>query len=392
MPTWDLLVVGAGPAGAATALGALHEDPTLRVALVDRADFPRDKACGDALAPHVLDVLAEVGVTALLDDVAPVPRLRVSRGDRTVDRPAARPSYVVPRRVLDDRLVEAAQGAGATLLRHRVREVRPGPEGVVVDGLLDAAVVVGADGAGSVVRRGLGLGRGSTGLALRGYAPTPAGRRGAQVIVFGTGPQPAYAWSFDRGDGLANVGYGEVLGAAPAPGRAGMLERLEELLPGATDGAGDWRGAHLPLSGPRWRGPRGRVLLVGDAAHLVNPITGEGLYYAAATGVAAGRAAADAIAAGDPASAGLRHDRAVRRHLAGHLRHTAATAALARSGAVLDAGLRACARDQRVVDDLAELGLARGRVTPVLARGLARGLVGGVLGGLRPGALVPRGA
>ncbi|MGC3004654.1 NAD(P)/FAD-dependent oxidoreductase, partial [Streptomyces sp. G35A] len=65
---WDLAVIGAGPAGAAAALGALRADASLRVALLDRADFPRDKACGDGVAPHVLDLLAEAGVTGLVDD------------------------------------------------------------------------------------------------------------------------------------------------------------------------------------------------------------------------------------------------------------------------------------------------------------------------------------
>ena len=70
--TWDLVVVGAGPAGTAAALGALTARPGLRVLLLDRADFPRDKACGDGIAPHVLDVLEQVGVTGLRDDQAPV--------------------------------------------------------------------------------------------------------------------------------------------------------------------------------------------------------------------------------------------------------------------------------------------------------------------------------
>ena len=58
---WDLVVVGAGPAGSSAALGALTADPTLRVLLLDRSDFPRDKSCGDGIAPHVVDALASVG-------------------------------------------------------------------------------------------------------------------------------------------------------------------------------------------------------------------------------------------------------------------------------------------------------------------------------------------
>jgi menaquinone-9 beta-reductase len=374
MPAYDVAVVGAGPAGAAAALGALHAEPGLRVALLDRDDFPRDKACGDGVAPHVLDRLAEVGVTGLLDDRVPVARLRLDRGGRGAERTMARPSYVVPRRVLDARLVDAARAAGAVLLRHRVRDLTVG-DGVVLDDRITAPVVVGADGARSLLRRRLGQPAGTTALALRGYAPVDPARRDAQVIAFGTERQPSYAWSFDRGDGLANVGYGEVLGTGPAPGKAELIGHLEALLPGATRGATDWRGHHLPLSGLRWRPPRGRVLLVGDAAGLINPMTGEGIYYAVTTGIAAGRAAARALLDGRPATAGRRYARAARAHLVPHLRHTAAAGTLSRSAPVLDAGLRAAAHDQRVFDDMVELGLARGRLTPAVLRGLVTALV-----------------
>lgn len=113
------------------------------------------------------------------------------------------------------------------------------------------------------------------------------------------------------------------------------------------------------------------MLLVGDAAGLVNPVTGEGIYYAVATGVLAGRAAAAAVAAGDEDGAGRRHRRAVRDLLGRHLRHTDAASRLAYVPAVVDAGLRAAARDQRVFDDLVELGLGRGRLRARTVRGLA---------------------
>ena len=198
------------------------------------------------------------------------------------------------------------------------------------------------------------------------------------MIRYGDGHQPAYAWAFDRGDGLSNVGYGELLPARgaddAAPSRARLLDRLEELIPGAGDGASDWRGHHLPLSSLRWHQPDGPVLLVGDAAGLVNPMTGEGIYYAVATGILAGRAAAGTLDARAPADAGRVHRRAVRRLLARHLRHTWTAARLTEVPAVVDAGIRAASKDQRTFDDLVEIGLGDGRITPRLAGGIARAL------------------
>jgi geranylgeranyl reductase family protein len=392
MSTWDLAIVGAGPAGAAAALGALRVDPSLRVALLDRSTFPRDKSCGDGIAPQVIDLLDEAGVPSVVEGRQAVPRLRLRRGALGVDRPMARSTWVIPRTEFDHHLVRAAQAAGAVLLHDRVREIRAGGPLVTWGDRQEARVLVGADGAHSVVRRALGLPSGPMAVALRGYAPTPPARTRAQVIVFDTTRKPAYAWSFDRGDGWSNVGYGELLGRREnGLTKSGLLERLDVLLPGASAGGVDWKGHQLPLSTGRWRPRPGPVLLAGDAAGLVNPMTGEGIYYAVATGLAAGRAAAEALAAGLPAGAGSRYAAAVGPLLDRHLRHVRFAGRLCRHGVVLDAGLRASSSDGRVFDDLVELGLARGRITPTMARGLARELVGAAVHRFHPGDAGPPG-
>ena len=372
--TWDVIVVGAGPAGSAAAIGALQADPSLRVALLDRSDFPRDKACGDGIAPHVLDLLDEAGVTDVVDGCEPVPRLSLRRGSLRVDAPMARSTWVIPRTVFDDRLVTAARRAGAVFLRCLVHQLDVGPT-ITVNDTHTGRVVVGADGAHSVVRRVIGVRTGPMAVALRGYTPTPRSRAGRQVIVFDTKRQPAYAWSFDRGDGWSNVGYGALLDQRTRPTKATLLGRLESLLPGAADGAVCWRGHHLPLSSGRWAPPSGPVLLAGDAAELVNPMTGEGIYYAVATGLAAGRAAAAAITWDNPSSAGSRYAAVTTPLLGTHLRHVQLAARLCRHGVVLDAGLRASARDRQVFDDLVELGLARGRLTATVVGGLMHELM-----------------
>jgi menaquinone-9 beta-reductase len=373
---WDLVVVGAGPAGSAAALGALAAQPDLRVLLLDRADFPRDKACGDGIAPHVLDVLGTVGVTGLLDDWAEVRRLELYQSGAWVARAMSRPAWVVPRSVFDDRLVRTAVDAGAELRRHRVMTVEVGDDAVLLDGRIRAGVVVGADGAHSLVRAAAGLPPGRRqAMALRGYTPTPPARAGRQIIVFGAVRQPSYAWSFDRGDGLSNIGYGELVRHGRTATRQQMLVQLETLLPGSTAEATAWRGHHLPLSSWRYSQPDGRLLLAGDAASLVNPMTGEGIYYAVATGVLAGRAAANTVAARNGERAGAIHRDAVRLLLGRHLRHTSVLSRLVSSPTVVSAGVRAAAGNQRVFDDLVEIGLGQGLVTGRILRGVGRSLL-----------------
>jgi geranylgeranyl reductase family protein len=373
---WDMVVVGAGPAGSAAALGALNADPDLRVLILDRSDFPRDKACGDGVAPHVLDVLADIGVHGLLDDRVPVRRLRLEHAGTAVSRDMVRPAFVVPRTVLDGRLLESALAVGAVFRRHRVRSVREESGCAVLDDTIHATTVVGADGAHSSLGPAVRAPRSRRALAMRGYAPVLPAHRGQQVIVFGSSRQPSYAWSFDIGDGRANVGYGELLRPGrPAPTRALLLRQLDELLPGCGDHGRAWRGHHLPVSSWSWNQPDGRILLVGDAAGLINPMTGEGIYYAVATGVLAGRSAVSSLRADHGRTAGARHRRAVRSLLGRHLKHTTVAARLVRVPAVVHAGVRAAARDQAVFDDLVEVGLGRGRLTATVIRGLGTELV-----------------
>jgi geranylgeranyl reductase family protein len=368
-PAWDLAVVGAGPAGAAAALGALRARPGARVLLLDRADFPRDKSCGDGVAPHALDELARLGVAHVLADRVPIRRLRLrSPGGREVSTVLRRPDVVIPRTLLDARLVDEAVRAGAVLVRHQVRTVEVRDGGVVLDGRLRARVVVGADGANGVVRRRLGLGRqpdDHLAVAVRGYAAAPPGEP-EQSIVMDSRGWPAYAWSFAAGDGTANVGFGMLLPRLRATGRGGKAElhgRLRELLPGVE--AERLVSHHLPLSSARPRQPAGPVLLAGDAAALINPLTGEGIYYALHSGRLAGAAA---VTAADPGSA---YGQALERELGRHLRHTTLLTRLSTRPGVVDAGVAAAGRSPGAFDALVEVGLGRGLITGPLVRGIA---------------------
>ncbi len=384
----DLLIVGAGPAGCAAALRALQLRPDASVVLLDAADFPRDKACGDGIAPHGLDVLRALGVPDAVAGYAPVDRMRLrTPGGAEVATPCPRANHVVPRKVFDARLVAAARARGALLLRARVRSVlgggHPG-EAVVVNGDLRARVVVGADGANSTTRRALGIGPnppGALAIAVRGYADAPrADRPPEQLIDMTDEGWPAYAWSFPIGDGRANIGYGMLRSKLTAlyggaGGRTVLHGTLARMLPDQPAHPGTLRAHHLPLSTWRPRQPDGPVLLAGDAASLINPLTGEGIYYALLSGSLAGEAAVTAL----PARAGAAYRDALERELGRHLRHTALLAGLAgRRRTLMDSAVRAARHRTELYDNLLEIGLGRGTIpTGSLARLAARRLVAG---------------
>lgn len=357
---YDVAVVGAGPAGATAAIAAARAGAS--VLLIDRHGFPRDKACGDGIAPQVFSALGDLGVTGVEAGYPQICRLSLTGPTGAhAARPMRAGVRVIPREVFDARLVEAAVASGATLHRHAVKTLVTQGDRVVIDGI-EARAVIGADGASSVVRRCLGEPPnpdGHVALAIRGYAPHDGPLE--QRIVMSARGWPAYAWSFPIGDGRRNVGYGEVLRAVK-PTRADLLARLGDLLPDVElDLVDALRAHHLPLSTRRPAPGRGRVLLAGDALSLINPFTGEGIFYAVVSGALAGAAAAT----GDPDAAGL-YATALSRRLRRHLNHTGTAARLARYPRIVNGGIRAGSLDQRVFDTFVELGLGDGLLTPRL--------------------------
>ncbi|AWS45528.1 NAD(P)/FAD-dependent oxidoreductase [Streptosporangium sp. 'caverna'] len=369
---WDLAIIGGGPAGSAAALRAKQLQPDARVLLLDKADFPRDKACGDGIAAHCREELALLGLPDLIADYRPVRRLTVvSPGGVRVSATVARPNHVVPRKVFDARLVDAARARGVEVRRHRVRALATHDDHIVIDGTVAARAVVAADGANSTVRRLIGIPatpEKHTAIAVRGYADLPAADDDAQLIAMQEDGWPAYAWSFPIGDGTANVGFGMLLPrlhATGLPGREVLHGRLAELLPHLP--ARDLRAHHLPLSPGRPRPGVGRVMLVGDAAGLINPLTGEGIYYALVSGRLAGEAAVQT--AGDPLPA---YRRKLRKALGRHLRTTDVLAWAAQSSGFIDAAIGTAAQRKEVFDLLVDVGLGAGTVPLPLAWAVAR--------------------
>jgi geranylgeranyl reductase family protein len=334
----DLAVVGCGPAGAAAAISAARAG--LRVVVVDRATFPRDKCCGDGLTTGALRRLEHLGLDpSALASWQPVHQARIRTPDgRQADfgLPADGTTWAATaRRVeLDAALVGLARDAGAVV--HEgcgLRHARPGPDGRSVDLLLDdgetlrAWYAIGADGMWSPLRKAVGagdpgyLGEWHAGRQYLGRA----GPAAADLWVWFEGDlRPGYVWSFPLPDGGVNVGFGlrRVAGQTVGP----MKRRWEEIL--ARPHIAAVLGPHVVAEAPlqTWPIPArigrtrlaamgGRVLFVGDAARAPDTMTGEGIAQALETGELAARTVA-AWGPDDPGAAARSYRAALARGMA----------------------------------------------------------------------------
>jgi geranylgeranyl reductase family protein len=291
---FDVAVVGAGPAGSTTAyrLSRAHA----RVLLIDKARFPRDKPCGGGLTTRAVRQLP-VSVEPVVEDRITRVRCRLRYG-RTMERSSEQVlCRMTQRRRLDAHLVEQAVDAGATF-RDGVRTQIESDRLLRVDGKpIEVNALVGADGANGITAKALGLGGDIVnGVALEGNLPyerLPRGDwRGMLVLELATLPG-GYGWIFPKGDHV-NVGVGGW--GSEGPRLRDHLRRLCAQYGFGADELTSVRGHRLPMRRSRTRLAEGRALLVGDAAGVLDPVSGDGIYEALVTAeLAAGQILDDSL-------------------------------------------------------------------------------------------------
>lgn len=305
-PVFDLIVVGGGPAGSATACTAARHG--LRVAVVDRRDFPRDKLCGGLLTLRAAKAYERIFLEpwdTVIEAWAGGLRLMSERGQLNEVRDYKALQFTT-RKAFDAHLLEQAQAAGAhLLLGHGVSAVECDPASVTLqDGQrLGARAVIGADGVVSTVGRclfGRSFNPGTIAFGLEMEVPRDAAKDSSFLpeIYFGMA-RWGYGWVFPKRDTLT-VGLGGLL--ARNPDMKGAFRRLLSMRFGHVP-AQRIKGCHIPY-GDYLRTPgRGNVILCGDAAGLVEPITGEGIAFAMQSGEQAALAVVQALEQGQTALA-----------------------------------------------------------------------------------------
>ncbi|MCP3787613.1 geranylgeranyl reductase family protein [Micromonospora sp. A3M-1-15] len=327
----DVIVVGAGPGGSATAYHLARHG--VRVLLLEKTEFPREKVCGDGLTPRAVRQLIRMGV-----DTSPEAGWLHNKGLRVIgggirlelDWPdlASFPNYGLVRTRLDfdDLLAQRAVAAGAKL-RTSVNVLGPvlGADDRVIGvqaevgpdrepATFHAPLVVAADGVSGRFPLALGLAKREDrpiGVAVRRYYRSPAKHdddyleswlelraKGSDALL------PGYGWIFGLGDGRVNVGLG-VLNSSSAFGKTNYRRLLTDWLANTpedwgmtdeTNAEGPILGAALPMGFNRVPHYTRGVLLVGDSGGMVNPFNGEGIAYAMESGELAAEIAVQALA------------------------------------------------------------------------------------------------
>ncbi|HET7130147.1 MAG TPA: geranylgeranyl reductase family protein [Gaiellaceae bacterium] len=266
MKHYDVLVVGGGPAGSTTAIRLA--DSGARVLLVDKATFPRDKPCGGGITTRAL-AHCPVDPSPVVEEEVDLVELRFRFDDSVVRRAASPVIRMTQRRRLDAFLLDAARERGV--------EVR---EGTTIDAAAAAAdYVVGADGANGTTAKAFGLGGGIVhGVAYEGnvgYDVVDRVRYARRAVVELADIPGGYGWVFPKGDHV-NVGVGAWQDEGPRiREHLARVCRSHGLDASQLDGL---RGHRLPLRRGATRVAGDRALLVGDAAGLIDPVSGDGMY------------------------------------------------------------------------------------------------------------------
>ena len=317
MNHFDVAIIGAGPAGTTTAL-ALH-DSGLSVALIDKDDFPRDKICGDALSPDVVNQLGTLAVdtdkafSSFKEKIWCNAVRFVSPNYQFADLKLNSKNltgYVSPRVDFDDFMFKQAIKSNAVIpfTGSKVLSLNRSDIGVEVilesQVVITAKIVLGADGAHSVVARAFSdetVDKNHHCAGLRQYFENVSGfsEDNAVELHFYDELLPGYFWIFPLPGNRANVGLGMLSSyvAKRKPNLKKLLKDIIENHPNVKDrfkdakALEDIKGFGLPLGSKKRAISGDRYLLLGDAASLINPLSGEGIGNA----IRSGRVAADHI-------------------------------------------------------------------------------------------------
>jgi geranylgeranyl reductase family protein len=278
--SYDVAIVGGGPAGSTAAYRLATAGAS--VLLIDKARFPRDKPCGGGVTGRAARLLP-FSIEPVVEDVVDRLECGLRYRHRFTRRTRAPLAYMTQRKRLDHFLLHTAAEAGAEVREGEMADARE----------LDARIVIGADGCNGASAKQLGLAEQvEHGVALEANYPYDARYAGAMVLEIAV-IRGGYGWIFAKGDHI-NVGVGG--NGEEGPKLRAELQRMCEAYGIDPDAAQDTRGYRLPMRLTATRLARGTTAVIGDAAGLVDPLSGDGMYEAFLSAQLVAEAALDVLA------------------------------------------------------------------------------------------------
>ena len=374
---FDVIIVGAGPAGTTAALYAHRLG--LNCILLDKAVFPRDKICGDALSGKSVRIMRELGILDELNNLDGSEINRITFGSPkniqfdvnlkgTQNNDQITKGFVIPREIFDNYLFEKADAVTDTRQGFSVKDLIfennyvvgvKGKTRTATEEEFRAPVVMGCDGSNSIVARKLGLYEmemDHTSVAVRCYYEGVKGLTDQIELHYVKEVNPGYFWLFPAGDGRANIGIGlsksdmkkenrtlrqimdEVTQTEYFKERFADAKQLERPV-----------GWNLPLGSIHRKNHGNGFMLLGDAAGLVDPFTGEGIGNAMVSGQYAMEVAAKSKLSGDfSEKAFAEYDELLWRDIGKELRTSTKLQSLARSKFLLNFVINRASRNEEV--------------------------------------------
>ena len=376
---YDAIIVGAGPAGTTAALYAHRLG--LKCILLDKSIFPRDKICGDALSGKSVRIMKELD---LLDGVEQLYGSEINRitfggpshnqfdvylkGSK-VNQHITK-GFVIPREIFDNYLFEKAAAVTETRQGFAVKDlvyehsIVAGVKGETKEGLeeiVKAPIIIGCDGANSIVARKLGLyemDMENTAVAIRCYYSGVEGLTDQIELHYLKEVNPGYFWLFPAGEGKANIGIGLSKNDAKKEGRT-LRQILDEVTESEyfRDRFKNAKplekpvGWNLPLGSSHRKNHGDGYMLLGDAAGLIDPFTGEGIGNAMVAGKYAMQVAAKSKNTGDYSEKAFsEYDKLLWDEIGKELRTSTKLQSLARSSFLLNFVINRAARNEEVQD------------------------------------------
>ena len=382
---YDVLIIGAGPSGSNAAISYKNLNPNLKVGLIDKSVFPRDKSCGDAIGPGVISALKRFNNHHILDNEPQVvsttlygpENIGIQNYIPEVKNKEDSIVYVIPRIDLDNRILNLAKDLDVDVFEgysfvsfekdsdnKLVIEIKNGDNITK----LGAKILVGADGANSRVRKQLNVNTNSDwhkAIAIRAYIDSPnyleIFKERTLMFEINVSAEKGYAWAFPSKGNLLNIGIGVPLNIFKKE-KLDINVLLQDFITQLTnrgvvvENIRDEKSYLLPFasSRPKFKNDI-NVALIGDASSMINPMSGEGIFYGMEAGYLLAKNTYNLIDSPELTKGIADYEKAFSKRFRKHYLSCALARLLLQSPFMTKRLLKVASNDQNTIDFVVEL-------------------------------------